>query len=404
MKILYLNILYAPHVTGGVEHTLKALAEGMSARGHQVTVLTTGPEPGLHREIINGVQIIRTGVHNLYWHAIREKPAPWKRALWHLLDIYNYPMGRVVSEVLSQVKPDLVSIHNLAGFSVAAWGAIHQTGIPIVQVLHDHYLLCPGSNMFRDNHICRQRCTRCRLMRCIHPMLSKKVSGVVGVSNFILKHHLQSGLFKEAPIKQVIHDARKAPAAISTSPRKKRGKIHFGYIGTLAPNKGIELLLRVFQNEKESDWQLDIAGSGPAPYEKYLRDSYACDDIIFHGVQRQDEFYPNIDVLVVPSLWNEPLGGVVFEGLSYGIPVIGAQRGGIPEMIQPGINGLLFDPDKPNDLNSALRKMALDNKFRAAASQAALDTSKYFTDFTRFLGSYEKIYEQLCGIETGLLP
>lgn len=396
MKILYISILYAPNLVGGVEHTLKALAEGMAAKGHQVTVLTTGAERGLHREEANGVRIIRTKVHNLYWHAIREKPPAWQRPLWHLLDSYNYPMRRVVADVLAEIRPDVVSAHNLAGFSVSVWDAAHRAGIPLVQVLHDQYLLCPNSTMFRNGRRCKERCKRCLILRALHPRLSAKVPAVIGVSRFILDHHLRFGYFPETAVRAVIHDARSPLPGTSPKPRQDEGVVRFGYIGALAPGKGIELLLRTFQEEKNQAWRLDVAGVGDQQYEKSLRERYAGDNIVFHGSVRPEEFYPSLDVLVVPSLCDEALGGVVFEGMSYGLPVVGAERGGIPEMIRPGENGLLFDPDQHGALAAALREIGRDPGFRAATGQAARESSRHFTDLDRFLNGHEAVYQQLC--------
>ena len=65
-------------------------------------------------------------------------------------------------------------------------------------------------------------------------------------------------------------------------------------------------------------------------------------------------------MLVVPSQFEEPLARVALEAYAHGGPVIGAGRGGIPEVIEPGRTGLIFDPDKPGDLASALTNL-LDN-------------------------------------------
>jgi len=75
------------------------------------------------------------------------------------------------------------------------------------------------------------------------------------------------------------------------------------------------------------------------------------------GWMKPEEFYPTIDVLVVPSLWHEPLGRVVFEAYSYGVPVLGARRGGIPEIIDEGETGFVFDPEHQQELIALLRRI-----------------------------------------------
>lgn len=395
MKILYINILYAPYLYGGAERTLQTLTEGMVARGHDVVVLTTGSDAGLHEEVINAVRVLRTDVKNLYWHAVRSKPAAWKRTAWHLLDMYNPFMRNVVKKVLKDEQPDIVSLHNLPGFSVSAWDAVHQMQIPSVQVLHDQYLICPRCTMFKNEKLCERQCFSCRIMRWLHPQFSKKVTAVVGVSEFILNHHLQHGYFRGVPIRRVIHNARNNQQALFTTCREQDGIVRFGFIGTLHQSKGIELLLRTFKEIGKNNWELHIAGSGVTNYETFLLDSFSNLRVFFHGVQEPQEFYSSIDVLVVPSLWNEPLGVVVFEAMAYGVPVIGARRGGITETIVDGVNGILFEPGRTAELKAAMLKMSEDIEFREAASRAARDSAGYFFDMDRFVTLYENIYIEL---------
>jgi glycosyltransferase involved in cell wall biosynthesis len=395
MKILHINILYAPYDYGGTEVTLQTLVEGMAQRGHDVLVLTTGPDAGLRTEAINGVRVLRVGVRNIYWQAMREKPASWKRALWHLTDLYNPYMKQIVLDVVTREKPDIVSIHNLPGFSVAAWDAVYQAGVPMVQVLHDQYAICPRCTMFRNGEICKQQCLPCRLLRLFHPRMSQKVSAVVGVSKFILDHHLGYGYFKDTPVKRIIHNARNISWALSLPRRQQTSTVRFGFIGTLTQSKGIELLLQVFKRFSKSNWQLYIAGTGPSSYESMLHETYASPNVIFTGVQKPIDFYPTIDVLVVPSIWNDTFPGVVFEGLAFGKPIIGSRRGGIPEMVVDGVNGLLFDPQRPEELMAAMMRMSDDVEFRSSASRAAYDAAPYYLDTDRFLSSYENLYLEL---------
>jgi glycosyltransferase involved in cell wall biosynthesis len=91
---------------------------------------------------------------------------------------------------------------------------------------------------------------------------------------------------------------------------------------------------------------------------------------------------------------------VVFESMAYGTPVIGARRGGIPEMIEEGVNGLLFDPDRPDELKAAMNRLAQDTPFREAASRAARRSAAYFLDMDRFLSGYEELYCELCSRKT----
>lgn len=398
MKVLYANNLYAPYLFGGTERTLQSLVEGISTRGHDTIVLTTGPESGVHETVINGIRILRVGIRNLYWPSVNNHPSTWERSIWHLVDMYNPLMKLIVTDIIRNERPDVISFHNLPGLSVSAWSAAKQERVHAIQVLHDQYLLCPRCVMFKNDTLCKQQCLSCRCMRFFHPQLSNNVSAVVGVSQFILEHHIQNGYFKNVPIRRVIHNIRDNSHALEIPRRIPDGTIRFGFIGLLNQIKGIELLLKVFTEINNDDWQLHIAGKGEATYERFLRNSYVNNNIIFHGVKKPEEFYPNIDVLVVPSTCNDNFPGVVIEGLSFGTPIIGAKRGGISEMVKDEENGLLFDPDHPEELKRTMIKMAENNDFRESASNTARKTAPYFLDMNRFLSGHEILYQELCNI------
>jgi glycosyltransferase involved in cell wall biosynthesis len=72
------------------------------------------------------------------------------------------------------------------------------------------------------------------------------------------------------------------------------------------------------------------------------------------------QFFTEIDVLLVPSLWYEPLPRVIQEAYAAGVPIVGSRRGGIPELIEDGVTGLLFDPDVPKTLGAIVDRMLED--------------------------------------------
>src|SRR5690554_1771403 len=130
MKILYINSLYSPLIEGGAEISLQLIVEGMKAKGYEVAVLSLVPEKGLTEGLVHGVKVYRAGLQNRYWPYTKQRPGRLSRLAWHLKDRYNPEMGSVVREVLQLEKPDVVSCHNLAGWSVAVWDEVHASGIP----------------------------------------------------------------------------------------------------------------------------------------------------------------------------------------------------------------------------------------------------------------------------------
>jgi len=398
VRILFLNTLFAPHVGGGAEVMVMEQAHGLQAAGHTVAVAALGPEAGTQQAIIDGIPVYRVGQQNRYFHFGPHRPPMVERLLWHWRDRDNPAIEAPLREVLRDFRPDVVSCHNLAGWSIAAWRIIHSEGITIVQVLHDQYLLCAKSTMFRGNHVCQRQCLDCRVLRSQHRQASAMVDGVVGVSSFILDKLVGNGYFQNARVRETILNARSGGLPLShvTQPHRNYTGIRFGFIGTLAPNKGIELLLAAFTKLNLPDAELLIAGRGSSDYESSLRTDYNHTSIKFLGYVKPAEFFPLIDMSVVPSLWNDTLPGVVFESLGFGVPVIGSMRGGIPEMIVQGQNGFLFDPDRHGALENLLSMVAGKPDILDDMRKAAVQSAGRFFDYHGWIVRYEALYRTLC--------
>jgi len=374
MKVLYLNSLFPPDIGGGAEITLESIVRGMQSCGNEVAVVATSDEPGTHMQMQDGLQVHRIGIRNIYWPHGAHATSAYQRAIWHLADIYNPLMSRQLATVVDEFKPDVVSVHNLPGFSVAAYSVFSARQIPIVQVLHDYYLLCPRVNLFANGKICETRCAKCRLYRLPHNHLTNQVSAVVGVSKAVLNQHLLHGAFKEVPAKVVINNARALKPSASQRLRTGDDALRFGFIGTLSKVKGVEPMIHAFldvQTTTRKKIELLIGGTGKDEYVAYLKNKYQSASVRFLGRVVPDEFFASIDVNIVPSVWLDPFPGVVFESLGCGVPVIGANRGGIPEMITHKGNGLLYDPDESSSLTRSislfLENLALLENCQSAA-------------------------------------
>jgi len=364
MKILFINSLYAPHIGGGAEIILQRTVEGLQSQGVDVTVLATGPEPGLSLSWVNDVKVYRAGLLNGYWHFGQQRPGRLARFGWHLRDRYNAGMRLYVREVLAAEQVDLVVCHNLCGWSVSVWDEITQAGLPIVQVLHDMYLLCPSSNMFKNGKSCQEQCALCRQMRQGHAQHSAQVDAVVGVSRYVLDQLLHEGYFRGSQ-SHVLHNGN--PASLLnglSSCAKDSSPLRFGYIGTLSEAKGLRWLIEQFQR-LPFDATLQIAGRGQLDYEAQLKKLATSPRISFVGYQKPENFYPHIDVAIVPSLWAEPFGMVAVEACACSVPVIASGQGGLPEIIYDQINGLLCSPEDRDSLGEAMLRLYQQPQLRA---------------------------------------
>ncbi len=395
MKILHVNVLYPPFVWGGAERSVQTLAEALAHRGHQVWVLSQTPEPHPQKDLINGVHVIRWPTQNLYFpYPSRRPPAPL-RLLWHSKDTLNPQVARKTLRLLQELQPDLVHTHLLIGFSVSVWWAVHRRRIPLVHTLRDHYLLCARSSMYKHGRNCKTICAACRPFVRPRREMSALVDGVIGPSRFILRRHLNFGYFPHAQWAVIPHGVE-IPPETEIPPSPPIPPLRFGYLGRLDPYKGIELLLEVFHRWQEPSAELWIAGrSMPETYGLSLKDRYAHDRRIrWLGVVHPSELFQQIHVLVVPTLIHETLARVILEANAYGIPVIAAHRGGIPEEVREGETGFLFDPDRPETLEQWFRHIRKNPRILEPMRQKARRWGEAFS-IDRMIEAHLDFYRRI---------
>jgi len=391
LNIALLSSLYAPNLVGGAERVAQDVAEAMAGRGHAVTVISLAASADAPDAELNGVRIRYCGLKNLYWPFPVSRAGFGRKVFWHLIDSYNAAMARRLGGLLDGIRPDVVNTHNLAGFSVAAWGAIKARRLPLVHTLHDHYLLCPYSTMFRNGRNCRSRCFGCRLAGVPRAHMTQRVDGVIGVSRYILQRHLDHGLFPNARATVAYSAIRQPAAAAAAHKEKPRQPLRIGFLGRLEEGKGLLRLIDAFLDLPRNAAELWIAGTGEPGYEAMLRQRTSDrSDVRWLGFVTPDSFLPDVHLLVVPSLWQEAMGRVVLEAFAYGVPVAGADRGGIPELIGQDC-GWVFDPDRSEELGSIL-KLCVEQPLRLEAMRsAATAAARRFSEdamMAAYLGAY----------------
>lgn len=408
MHIALVSTFYYPRLHGGTEHSLQLHAEALVRRGFRVSVLSLheGGKPE-HFEH-NGVSVHTLPAPNLARCLARpQRASAAARAVWHLVDVYNPVAGRLLERELRRLKPDLVHTANLPGWSCAAWAAVRRCGIPHVQMLHDFQLTCPAATRFRDGRNCTSTCAKCAALSWARLRASQRVRHVVANSEYTREVHRSLGFFARAETFDVIHGC---VAAVPTPPqdvgRAPDSPLRLGYIGRLHPTKGVELLVDAFRATGRRDLVLRIAGTGADGYPERLRSRAGGGRVELLGHVAPSEFLSSIDVLVVPSLWNEPMGRVVIEAARAGVPVIAAKRGGIPELVLERRTGWLFEPDDPDELTERLRD--LTPGVTLAMRDACLDWGAEFSP-ERISAKWEALYTRVAAARTpgtfhGLLP
>lgn len=385
--MLLVSSFYPPEMPGGAEKTMSSLASSLVRRGYTICVMTTGEAELV--ENVEGVEVHRFKIDNFFRKIGRELPGPALRAAWQVRDIYSFKMANRLAMLIETFRPDVVQFHNVSGITRSVWSVPKKFGVPAVQVLHDLNTICPNSSMFKNGRSCRERCLSCTAFRAGSKTGSKDITAVVGVSEYVLKRVTQEGLFNGA-LQRVIYNRQQLPDPLPL-PLRQTG-LRFGYIGSLAPHKGLGWLIDQFD---DSLGALVIAGTGQRSYIDELRALAQGKSIDFVGYVDPIKFFEDVDIAVVPSIWEEALGNVAVEASSLGRPVIASKRGGLPEIVRHNVNGLLVDPDEPDTLGVAMRKLADDRALLVRLATAAPSAVSAFRDHDEFVSEYERVCAQL---------
>ena len=357
MKILCASRNFFPEgVIGGAQASLSHFAKAFVAEGHEVAVLSVDDHAHEGAHVDTGLAEYRLKLRNLY---LRGEHGLAARTVWHAVDRFGNLMEDAYGAVIDRFRPDVIFTHVLAGLSLAIWKAAQARGIPVVHMVHDYYPMCVKSGMRRGAHNCRSVCGLCRVA-ALRPALAAQsaVSSVIYVSDHMRTTYRKAGLFHAAP-SYVIHGSYEPAAPVPARTGLVDGPtLTLGYFGRLAPEKGVPEMLRALRALRDVDWRLRVGGSGNVSYEATLRAEAADLPVTFLGVQPPDAFYAAIDVLIVPSLWNDPAPRVVYEaGIHQAIPVV-SNVGGLPQLVAHGQRGFVIDLDDPAALGHVLRRIA----------------------------------------------
>lgn len=392
MKILIFNTLYSPYKIGGAERSVQLLSEALSSNGHDVCVASLHEGSVIKDDSVNGVRVVRFPIKNLYW-PFSNYHSVFKKILWHLIDIYNISSRNQINKYFGNERFDLVHTNNLSGFSVSVWSWAHAKKIPIVHTCRDYYLLDPNSTLFQRGENVAARSLFRMGFSVIKKMLAKNVSSFVAISQYVQQVHVKNGYFEKSK-KYVIYNSI-VEQKEKLKKQKTTNKIVFGYLGRVEPGKGIEFILKYLNKIKNKDIEyiLLIAGKGDEKYITYLKSEYKNVNVNFLGVVDINSFFPNIEYLIVPSLWNEPMGRVVLEANSFGVPVIGSNRGGIPEIINENETGYIFDVNTYDAFDNILKTVCKTTSFEyEEMSRKAIIHSSNFTEDS-VVRLYKSVYE-----------
>ena len=214
-------------------------------------------------------------------------------------------------------------------------------------------------------------------------LINHNVDRVVAVSDAVRDALIRSGVASEKI--EVIHNSItlelfNSPSIDRQAIRKELGipgdAVVVGSVGKLHEGKGVFDLLGAFHrlSEKYPRLNLLFVGDGPekSALEQETKKSALSGRVIFTGVRRDvEKMYAAMDIFVLASTCDEAFGMVLIEAMAAGRPVIGTTVGGIPEIVEDGVSGILVPPHEPDALAHAISRYIDDPEFSTKVSGEA---------------------------------
>lgn len=319
-----------------------------------------------------------------------------------MLEAFLRPLGtnevkRKFCALLDEFKPDVVHLNNIhTQLSPIIAELAHERGIKVVWTLHDLKLLCPRYDCLRNGKIACEECFmdkrkvleyKCMKNSIVASFLAykeavswnrkrlEKCTDVFICPSLFIANKMIQGGFDKTKMYTLCNfiDIEK------TRKQEYNKQDYYCFIGRLSHEKGIATLVEA---ARQLPYKLKIIGGGPLMEQ--LKSLTVGTNIEFVGYKQWTEIKELVGharFSVIPSEWyeNNPLS--VIEAQCLGTPVLGARIGGIPELIEEGTNGMLFESKNITDLMEKIKKMfasSFDYEELAKKSQQRYSADAYY--------------------------
>lgn len=395
MKIGLIIDYFKPHVLGGAERSARELARALIARDHEVTILT--PNYGAPSEEEEaGIRIHR------YWFPRRVEPGRAAPGLWIKNPLYYWISSRAIARLAKQLGLEILHAQQVF-VQVPTWMAARRLRLPCVATIRDLSSLCSVSflcGVGRDpDHLCSQsfrRCTR-DFLAAYYPRASRwfrlrfkadlflkhadlawrqrllrRYAKLVFVSHGLKDEYLRHGfdasterlavVYNIPPDLSDVAEAGRPPDAWNLPPNAPV----VVFAGRMTLGKGADVLLRAIPSVVERHPDVVFAFAGRPSPQVDVPPTVPANNVRVLGRVPGEQIHALLArarLLVLPSVWPEPLSSAVLEALAFGVPVIGTRRGGTPEQIVEGENGWLVEAGDPGALADRIAE-ALDDPDR----------------------------------------
>lgn len=358
MRILMINKFLFPN--GGSETYIMKLGEYLQFQGHEVQYFGMTDE----RNVVGNQ--IGAYTSNMDFHT-----GKIKKLLYPIKVIYSKDARKQIRKVINNFKPDVCHLNNISfQITPSIIYEIKKHDIPIIWTLHDLQLICPDHLMFdykamRPCEKCLgQKYSNCYRNKCIHNSKIKSLLGTIEAyvykclktykkvdlfiapSYFLRDKYLTNPIFQNKIV--VLHNF--IEPIICENIKKKDYVIYFG---RYSEEKGMQTLISAVQ--QLPDIPFIFAGSGP--YLNKIRELSNVEEVGFQTGDALRGLISKARFSVCTSECYENCPLSVMESQMYGTPVIGARIGGIPELIDENITGILYQSGSVNDLIAKIENL-----------------------------------------------
>jgi len=398
MKILMVNKFLFPN--GGSETYIFKLGDYLKAHGHEVEYFGMDHE----RRIVSNCA--DAYISNLDFHS-----GKLVKLVYPFKIIYSLEAKKKIRSILEAFDPEVIHLNNFNFqitpsilYEIKAYERKNQQKISIVYTAHDYQLICPNHMMNVPST--RENCERCQeghywncvKLKCIHNSLTRSL---IGAFEGYLYRRLGTYKF----IDHVICPSNFMEDKISANPALNGKTISLHnfiaefeeiqsnkeqyvlYFGRYSVEKGIKTLL----NACKALPQIPFVFAGTGPMEQELRAMPNVTNLGFLSGAALDDLIRKASFSIYPSEWYENCPFSVMESQILGTPVIGANIGGIPELIEDGVTGELFTSGDYKALTSSIERLWNDQELLSSYRKNCL--SKKFATLPEYCDQLMKIYQ-----------
>ena len=298
--------------------------------------------------------------------------------------IHSSESVQKISQLIVREQPDIAHLHNIYHhLTPAIIPALKRYGIKVVMTLHDYKLICPSYLALKNNHICTE-CNGKYFWRpfsnnCQKSLLQGILFAIEAMWHQLKRSYGFVDLFIAPSLFLAGFASKRVPAhkikVLRNGLNTNRFKANYhdkGYVlyfGRLSREKGIKTLL---QAHKSIRYSIPLAVVGTGPLAENLNLSFPIVDFPGYRTGKDlENLIANAAFVVVPSEWYENCSMVVLESMALGKPVIGSRVGGIPEQIEDGKTGFLFEMGNVGELAEKMKLLMANKDLRVKMGHAA---------------------------------